>query len=193
MSIQLPSSSSKLSGWLRPSAAILLFAVSCATSSTGPSDPRQNLYSALAPVCAGGSSPGSAAYDGSGPHPIVLASIEGEISGWSNHIPENWLPVSAQEAQLVVCLEWQDTILEECEFITGPNITRYRADLLARILEARTGREVASQRFQGANARQCRSSEENETRILYGTRPSYRDIEGWLSEYVEGQAVPAQP
>jgi hypothetical protein len=148
-------------------------------------DPHGQVESALANVCTGQGVSEAAAYArGEAPHPIVLLSESGEHHAWSDGLPAEWYPAGVSDVQLVACIgtETEQTI-EVCHY-NGPDITRYTNQLTVRLVEARTGRTLASQTFTGDPPRECRHSEDYDLTRLEGPEIDLSVVQGWLSNYV---------
>jgi len=157
----------------------------------GCSDQQAEMRSAFAGVCAGQGASRAAAYEGGGVHPIVLLASNGESHTWSNDLPGEWIPGSAEEAQLVACVEEEvESSIEVCQY-NGPDITRYRYEVRVRLVEARTGVQVASTRLQGSEPRECQSTEDYDLTRLAGDHVSFSAAADWLRAHVEMAAVSA--
>lgn len=156
---------------------------------TGCSTPQDDIRAALAGVCAGQGVPQAAAYTGGGVHPMVALSSDGEPHDWTNDVPEVWTPASLDAAQLVACVRpEQERSIEVCHY-NGPDITRYRYEVTIRLVEARTGAEVASTVLVGSDPRECRSTEDYDLTRLAGDHISFSEAEDWLRDHVEMASV----
>jgi hypothetical protein len=96
---------------------------------------------------------------GPGNHPFVVITKSG-LSVNSHYYPENWIPSSVGELQVVACVEdenWQ--LIQTCKYINGPNILRYQSNANVVIIEARTGNTVEQFTLKGDPPRQCRDAE----------------------------------
>ncbi|MGH3242350.1 MAG: hypothetical protein ACRDNL_18380 [Spirillospora sp.] len=156
------------------------------------------------PVCEGTAFTRAAAYDGGGPHPIVIYGGGGPGGGASadpDKPSSTWRPTAPGQVRLVSCAEPVDdgpglgeeaarcpvysrvTVLERRQ--TG-TITLYRTRYLVRLLEARTGREVRRFEITGADEVCPAYASGREVLLRSGILPSqYRAV---LAPYVEGAA-----
>jgi hypothetical protein len=137
-------------------------------------------------VCSGQGIAEAAAYQGDGPHLLVLISSDGESHAWSGRLPDSWDPDSVGEVELVACVYPEgERSIEVCRY-DGPDITRYRHEMEIRLLAAQTGRPVASTVLSGNDPRACRLMEDHDLVRLEGTHVSYDDVEAWLRGYADG-------
>lgn len=156
--------------------------------------PEGKMQAALGPVCSGQANVAAAPFAGTGPHPLFIQSGDGDLHmGWNGQVNETWRPVTVEDIELVACIgEAKEVSIEVCEYI-GSNITRYRYETTVRLVEARTGHQVASKVFQGSSPRECNYSERADLTELFGSEIGYSDIEDWLSGFVENSDVLDQP
>lgn len=152
---------------------------------------REDLAVELSGVCSGHPFTGAFNLAPSPPHRLVIApnsygfdsTQEGRPdSDWNNMLPDDWVPDSPEEGQLVVCLEEENIELQVCKYFGSP-ITRYRTDLHVRVLEANSGVLAAQTTLEGHEPRKCKGSEPMRLVALYGY-PSYSDLQAWLRQYV---------
>ncbi|WUI03345.1 hypothetical protein OHR68_16535 [Spirillospora sp. NBC_00431] len=156
------------------------------------------------PVCEGTAFTRAAAYEGAGPHPIVIYGGAGPGGGASadpDKPPSTWRPAAPGQVRLVSCAEPIDedtglgpeaaqcpvysrvTVLESAP--TG-EITLYRTRYLVRLLEARTGREVHRFEVTGADEVCPARPSRRDVLLRSGILPSqYRAM---LAPYVDGPA-----
>jgi hypothetical protein len=110
---------------------------------------------------------------GPGNHPFVVITESGRSVN-SHYYPENWLPNSVSELQIVACVgeeKWQ--LVQTCKYINGPSILRYQSNANVVIVEARTGNTVDQFILEGDLPRQCRDAEAQGITELrgYSVRP----------------------
>lgn len=153
-------------------------------------NPRTQIQRAFKEVCGGEAYAGSAPYSGAGPHPVILLSQDGTGHEWNDLIPDTWSPESAEDTQMVACIDPPTKIeIEFCKYY-GPGIARYRYQRFIRLVEARTGLIVVEDRIQGSLPRECNSFEDYGLTELLGEELSYQDLESWLRYYIETDAQP---
>jgi hypothetical protein len=176
---------------MRSSTPILLTLAALGLVVAGCSNRQAQVQAALAGVCSGRGVPDAAAYAGGGVHPVVVLTSSGEPHDWSDDLAETWYPQSVQAAQLVACVEEeQERSIEVCPY-NGPDITRYRYEVAIRLVEARTGVEVASTVLRGNDPRECRQTEDYDLTRLAGDHISYSAAADWLRAHVEMASVSA--
>ena len=176
---------------MRSSTPILLTLAALGLVVAGCSNRQAQVQAALAGVCSGRGVPDAAAYAGGGVHPVVVLTSSGEPHDWSDDLAETWYPQSVQAAQLVACVEEeQERSIEVCPY-NGPDITRYRYEVSLRLVEARTGVEVASTVLRGNDPRECRQTEDYDLTRLAGDHISYSAAADWLRAHVEMASVSA--
>jgi hypothetical protein len=115
----------------------------------------------------------------------VLLSSDGTRHSWSDNVADEWVPETVQEAQLVACVdEEQERSIEVCLY-NGPSITRYRYTVSVRLVQARTGAEVASTTVHGSMPRECRQTEDYDLTRLAGDHVPFAAVEEWMRVRVE--------
>lgn len=127
----------------------------------------------------------AAKFAGSSPHPIVLLTSSGGRCDWTERIPLEWRSKNITDIQLVVTVgEEQEIILERCDYIDGPSITRYQYSVEVNLREANTGKIVASTTLYGSEPRLCKQVEERSVTRLEGSHVQFDQLEEWLRQYV---------
>lgn len=117
-------------------------------------------------------------------HPIILLSDSGSRHAWSNSVPSSWQPESVGEAQLVACVgEETERSIEVCRY-NGPDITRYRYQVVVQVYDAATGTLRGEATISGSSPRACRQTEPYDLTVLRGDHVSFSDVQEWLSDYV---------
>jgi hypothetical protein len=162
------------------------------------------MLSAVAPVLAGQPLPAAAAYDPNkpGPHPVLILSTSGaeyaidELSGlpaspWDSSLPPGWLPASLGQTELVVLVSPENKInLGSASYNDNKGgviqISRMKYEQDAEIRVARTGQTLKKYSFIGSDPPNFPLTSWES--ILYGTRFTYQDLEGWICPMVGRQA-----
>jgi len=157
----------------------------------GCSNPQAAVQSDLSGACSGQGVPEAAAYSGGGVHPVVLLASSGESHAWSDDLPEEWYPGAVEAAQLVACVGEEDEREIEVCLYNGPSITRFQYQVSLRLVEARTGAQVASTVLEGSMPRECRQSEDYDLTRLEGNHVAVAAARDWMRAYVERATVSA--
>jgi uncharacterized protein YjbI with pentapeptide repeats len=129
-----------------------------------------DIRAALAPACRGRGVPAASAFDGPGPHPLVLAGGKGGEADLQLPTDVSWEPAAGRFGQLVACIDTEQEItVEICQYVTtggGPGrpTRRVRFTRHVRVVEARTGKVVFSRTFEGGFPAECPFS-----KTSYGT------------------------
>jgi len=143
--------------------ALLLFISSCGraltldseteirTTATLTSVPAPNLTSTpqpleyiipeLEPVKLGHGVPSAGEYDPEStefPHLVILDNSY-KFSSWNVLLPEDWIPKSVADTELVIVVEEVEVWLDSQDYVGGPDIHRYRYDLLVEARDPHTG------------------------------------------------------
>ncbi len=159
----------------------------------------QNDFAPLAGVCQGKWVGGASAYAATpGKHPAVV--VKNEDEGWQldTSLLSGYLPgaISAQslaETQAVLCLDKDQTIyIERCPYgDEGDGVThvidRYYHQQEARLVEAKTGRVIATQTFMGNAPPVCHQTElfgSDKTVKLVGSDIPVDEIRSWASSHL---------
>lgn len=82
-------------------------------------------------------------------HPMVVLARSGKLHPWHEQQRPEWMAESVETTELVVVVGQQrKTLLQVQSYANGaPPIRRYRYDLDAWLVEAKTGKEIARKRF----------------------------------------------
>ncbi|MCI0551536.1 MAG: hypothetical protein L0287_11310 [Anaerolineae bacterium] len=95
-------------------------------------------------------------------HPVVIVAMGhvSEKSALSNvskisFYPNQWLPKSVSDIQLVACLAEKPVVIESCRYDVGPNVNRIRIDLEVVLRVAKTGERIASFTTPGESVPAC--------------------------------------
>lgn len=142
------------------------------------------IAAALAGVPSGAGIPDATPYAGGPtPHPIVVFSASGDVALMAE-LPEDWLPLTVQDAQLVAVVgDSVQTVIEVCPY-NGPDITRYRYSQTISLYDVTSGGVVASVTLSGDDPRECRQLEPYDLVELHGEQVSSAAIIAWLEQYV---------
>jgi uncharacterized protein YjbI with pentapeptide repeats/ABC-type branched-subunit amino acid transport system substrate-binding protein len=157
--------------------------------------PRDQVISALSGVCRGTGVPEAAPYEGVlGLQPAVLLSESGNSHEWSENIPSDWEPTGVRFAQLVVCVEPQQTyVISSTPYCLGTSycsnptyLQRHSYRVNVQIRRAREGTLLTSQTFYGSPPRAAKNTEAWSTvnSGLWGSKVGYDSIEAWLKAYI---------
>lgn len=107
-----------------------------------------------------------------------------EIRDANQYFPDEILPIPGQLPNLVACLSAEEVGIQVCEYINGPDITRYRLDKFLTIRAIKTGEFVHEETFVGENPRACKKTESSGTNQLYGSSISDEDLANWIVEWL---------
>ena len=99
-------------------------------------------------------------------------------------MPDETLPVPGQLPNLVVCLSEVTMEIQVCEYIDGPDVTRYRTDKSVTIRSLRTGEIIHKETFAGDNPRKCKRTESSGTNRLYGSSISDEELSHWIVDWL---------
>lgn len=131
----------------------------------------------------------AAAYEGEGPHPIVLLNSSGKKHWWTDRIPMDWRPINVSDVELVVIVgEIESIVLETCHYYTGPDVERIAFYRHVELIEAKTGEMVAETTLYGPGPRPCMKFELESTTAIYGSGVSFGQLKEWLESYVTADA-----
>jgi hypothetical protein len=106
--------------------------------------------------------------DGVAPNHVVVLDQAGATMEWTGSTDDTWESQSANDIELVVCVDAEEgrTAIETCPY-DGPDIVRYRATREVRVIEARTGDELAHFTLTD-DARECQQTEDYDLTELDG-------------------------
>lgn len=123
-------------------------------------------------------------------HPVYFVGDGGLIRRLEKGLPRNWKAVLITNTQLVACVSVKHEVVEVCRYgfaasgFTQVTITRYRATLTVRLLEAKTGRFLDEESFHKI-AIDCPSSTTRTSDSDYFPADfESSDIENWLRSFV---------
>lgn len=141
-------------------------------------------------VCQGQSVPEAATYSTSSSiHPVYISG--GLARLFEKGLPSGWSSKLISDTQLVVCLPHTVDleVIEVCNYglasgISQVKIARYKATLIARLVEAKTGKLIDEESFQ-KTARGCPSGTAQTFDGDYLPNDfEFNDIENWLERFV---------
>jgi len=121
-------------------------------------------------------------------HPVVIANDDGTLDRiWSSALPYEWWPHTLEDLQIVVCLGPEvEADIETCLYTKGTQITRYQMERSIRLLEAHSGREIASGVVNGIPARRCEEVESQGMQKFRGQAVTVEDVQTWIQPYITG-------
>ena len=130
-----------------------------------------------------------------GIHPIVLLS-NGIRHEFNDDFPIDWVPDLVNDTVLFACMGSEEKdLIKTCEYGTYDifdqfhpadiYVKRYRRFVEIKILVAKTGDLIGTEKIYGATPDSC-PSETKYSQWLYGARVTSEDIEKALSKYVNG-------
>ncbi|HEY8457184.1 MAG TPA: hypothetical protein VIL34_16455 [Actinopolymorphaceae bacterium] len=144
--------------------------------------------------------PDQPAYDGSGPHPVVVVLENPESHGkfrWrkqllmpsnpTQRMPAYLNPRDDSTVQLVACLSRTEEgrQVKTCDFSGKTNVPMYEASYEATVYEARTGKEVGTATIPQAVDAGCPAAvlyrEGDEPKVY--TKPSFTQVRDALAEF----------
>jgi hypothetical protein len=166
-------------------ALLVIVGVGLAVFKPGP-DPLGD----LATACKGQGTAQAGAYSpGTASHLVLIRN--GGVDGLSRRMPTDWVPASVEAAELVACLPDEPTLtqVETCSYTGGADVTRYRASADVRVVEARTGAQLAVVHLVGEPAA-CRASERRDVTRIDGVI-NYLELSTRLEAVVAGGGAAA--
>lgn len=152
---------------------------------------------ALGPACQGQSvaGAGTLATSGVAANHIAVLDESGHEWLWTYATPAEWRPPDVADAELVACIPKEDATeaIEVCPYRNGPDVTRYRTTRAISVVEARTGREVATFSIT-LQPRACHQTEDLNLRELKGDSIGWSMVQEHLSSLVDhGSFVDPDP
>ncbi|MDY7080123.1 MAG: hypothetical protein SXV54_24850 [Chloroflexota bacterium] len=183
---------------------IVIFAIAIISSEgdgnrASEEDKTRTNTNLVGPICQGTPLPDAPAYtQASGTHSLVVLELEedgnydyGFINPNYYSLPDGWRARYVKDLELVICVDKEeDELVETCEYTlvdSGDQITlsRFAKHVTFRLLEAQTGREIASDTLVGM-PRECQDTEEflEETTGSSIVGHGYDELEDWLRPYV---------
>jgi hypothetical protein len=145
----------------------------------------------LAPAARGEAVPKAAAFKKRAEtHPAVVLDRRGRLHAWHQRLQPGWVADSVETTEVVLVVSTQrKTLLQVQTYASGaPPVRRYRYDLDAWLMEAKTGKEIASKRFSSI-ARPIMPRELWQLTEL-GDPVAWAEVSQWmrevLADYLEG-------
>jgi hypothetical protein len=127
-----------------------------------------SIFEASAVACEGVAVAGAGSVIESVANHLVVLTEAGTKAGLMEDVPATWLPSKLDDTEYVVCLGPSSRVqVEVCPYLGGADITRYRLLQPVTVVEAASGREVASFTVT-AEPRSCQRSELSSTTTLEG-------------------------
>jgi hypothetical protein len=161
-------------------------------SDNGPGVPQAVFPFDLAPAARGEPVPKAAAFVRTAEsHPTVVLDRSGKLHPWHKHLQPDWLAESVETTEVAVIVTSQKkTHLSVQTYPNGaPPVHRYGYDMDAWLVEARTGKAIASKHF-ATVARPVRPVEAWDLTEL-GDPVSWGDVAEWLREETAAYAAQA--
>lgn len=131
------------------------------------------------------------------PHKMVFLKVNGAPHDWqkdAGDYHEEWIATNVEETELVVVVSGQTrSVIDRISFVNGPPIERERWELEASVVEAKTGKVLATRRFVNL-PREIRQMEAYETTSL-GAPVKYLTVFNWVASQCRGgfSATPNLP
>ncbi len=161
-----------------------------------PTPALPSIARSLAPVADQQGVPEAGEYDEykPGPHRVVLLDGSGALHAWNSELPDEWLPFSLGEAELVVILQEEQEVaygsqlyISDSGFVS--TVTRYRYEMPVQIRNAQTGRVVDETTVKGSEPGPYPlTMPAGQTRIS-GGRVEKEDLIVWVGKYVWQQVL----
>jgi hypothetical protein len=143
----------------------------------------------LAPAARGEAVPRAAAFNASSEtHPCAVLNRNGKLHEWHQRLQPDWQADSVETTELVIVVGTQlKTLLQIQTYPNGaPPVRRYRYDLDVWLVEAKTGKTIASKRFTSI-ARPIMPRELWELTEL-GDPVDWSTVSSWVREQAGNQA-----
>ena len=133
------------------------------------------------------------AFQGKGPHALILLTEKGMVHEWNDRLPALWRTGDPATTSMVLVVEKQiestQTTMYQFEGRPAPSITTFRYDLHVRLVETRTGQTLATKHFKRIpNA--ARSSEPYSLTTISAGRITVSELENWLRPWIVGESQP---
>ncbi len=120
---------------------------------------------------------------------LVVLGLDGAGIPWTEQARHEWAPLSLDEISLVVCASPAEQIrIETCEYGGGIRINRYRDEAAVRLVEAQTGRLLATATL-SADPPACQPMGLQELNRLRA-RVTYDDLKSWVAKVLAGEPAP---
>ena len=145
----------------------------------------QELAQSFKPILDGNGVP-AAQEAGRGPRKLLLLDSTGQLHPWQGLLPKTWQPDSTSDVtEVAVIGPAGEMVLEVCQYIGGPPITRYSCTLNVRVHAARSG-QLKEEKLHQNIARPCMANEQVSLTRL-GDPVTFYAVKTWLGSLIEGQ------
>lgn len=131
----------------------------------------ESLYSSLRVVCSEQKVEGSAPYEATREiHPMMIYFVGEWPKDFELIYDDSWKPKSIGEAQLVSCIHPEEArMVEECQYVMGFTIRRYRYEVLLEVYAANTGQLLFIDRVIGTDPGPCPGFGSSDDPDIYGS------------------------
>ncbi len=157
------------------------------------STPTQAPSEILQVVCQGTAVPEAAEYIyNHAPHPVVSGG------DYPFSLPEAWQPRTITNAELVLCLQEEERLIESCDYQGGATYKRYAYYLTVRLLEAKSAEQVASFTLEGLPPDSCpyvivTTGNESTEKVAYGDHVPASQLLPYLEPYILASVILFRP
>jgi hypothetical protein len=151
---------------------------------------RHKFPDALAPAARGEPVPQAADFDKSSEtHPAVVLDRDGRLHDWYKRLQPGWQSDAVEDTELIIVVGTQrKTMLQLITYPNGaPPVRRYRYDMDAWLVEAKTGKELGKKRFTTI-ARPIRPVENWDLTEL-GDPVEWASVSEWVREQATDLAI----
>ncbi len=150
----------------------------------GLTENQKAIVEELSEVCSGVGKENASLLTGeSRIHPIVLVDSSGNLNEWTEFMPSEWWPGSADDTELVVCLNDEEPVLLQTCTYFGSDVKRYQYQKEIRLVKARTGKSVGTFTMYGTLPRECRGTESSDLTTLTGDNINFGVFQNWMSSF----------
>ena len=94
----------------------------------------------------------------------------------------NWTPKNPEDIELVGCFHESQRLIETCHY-TGATVERFQYQVWVTLLDAKNGKVIIHQRFEGSEPGKCLSVVSGSGEIM-GSKVEWTEIGTWLQRYV---------
>ncbi|MEW5827711.1 MAG: hypothetical protein AB1846_02385 [Chloroflexota bacterium] len=152
----------------------------------------EDMAEVLAVALQGEGVPEAAEYDKAepGPHLIVLLTADGELHDWNAYLRPEWVPTRIGDVELVGSVTYFTTVVATARY-TGCGassaiiVSRVRRDIRVLLQEAKTGKTVSSETFEGEEPPGFDRSLGCGTTAIYGNSAPFSKINDWLVAFIK--------
>lgn len=111
--------------------------------------PKPRFPADLAPAARGLAAPQAAAFNAkASTHKITILDTTGALHAWQEYLAEEWQAERVEETELVLVVGPQrKTFVDTVHFAQGPPVSRYKHEVEASVVEAKTGKVLANRVF----------------------------------------------